>query len=318
MTAPSCYDAARQSAAVAPLPERAILAATGPHRQKFLHGVLSNDVEGLAAGQGTLAALMDAKGHITALMRALVTPDAVLLEMPADRLEPVERTLSHYRVAAPVRFGRQPTTVLAVLGPKAHEILAAAGCPIEVQEPQGHQRGRVAGHDVRVQRSSDLPADGYAVHVAPESATAVEQALRSAGAAPLTRDVLDALRIEDGRPWYGPDVTEENLLHETGLIAEYHSPTKGCYVGQEVVARLEARGGNVNKRLRGFRLGAATSAGQPVLSQGKEVGRLTTAASSPRFGPIAMGYVHRSQAEPGTVVEVAGAAAAVADFPFRS
>ena len=105
MTDPRCYDAARQSAVVAPLPERRILAATGPHRQKFLHGVLSSDIEGLSAGQGTLAALMDAKGHITALMRALVTPDAVLLEMPADRLEPVERTLSHYRVAAPVRFG---------------------------------------------------------------------------------------------------------------------------------------------------------------------------------------------------------------------
>jgi len=302
---------------VALLPERGILAATGPQRQKFLHGVLSNNVEGLGSGQGTLAALMDGKGHITALMRALVTSDAVLLEMPADRLEPVERILSHYRVAAPVRFGRQPTTVLAVLGPKAHQVLAAAGCPIEVREPQGHQTGRVAGHDVRVQRAGDLPADGYAVHVAPETAAAADQALRSAGAEPLTRDVLDALRIEDGRPWYGPDVTQENLLHETGLVAEYHSSAKGCYVGQEVVARLEARGGNVNKRLRGLRLGAATSAGQPVMSEGREVGRVTTAASSPRFGPIAMGYVHRSHAEPGTVVEVAGAAATVVAFPFR-
>jgi folate-binding protein YgfZ len=135
---------------------------------------------------------------------------------------------------------------------------------------------------------------------------------------PIGRETLDVLRIEDGRPWYGPDITEDNLLHETGLIGEYHSPTKGCYVGQEVIARLDARGGNVNKVLRGLRLSAPARAGSPVTFEGKDLGRVTTAGLSPRLGPVAMGYVHRSRFDPGTPVEVDGAAATVVTLPFEA
>ena len=106
-------------------------------------------------------------------------------------------------------------------------------------------------------------------------------------------------------------MTEENLLHETGLVAECHSPAKGCYVGQEVVARLEARGGNVNKALRGLRLSAPAAAGATVHAGGREVGRVTTAAVSPRLGPIALAYVHRGHFASGTAVEVDGAPATV-------
>jgi folate-binding protein YgfZ len=106
-------------------------------------------------------------------------------------------------------------------------------------------------------------------------------------------------------------VTEDNLLHETGLLEALHSPTKGCYVGQEVVARLEGRGGHVNKALRGLRLGAPAAAGTPVTAAGKEVGWLTTCAVSPRLGPIALGYVHRSHFAADTAVEVDGVPARV-------
>ena len=129
------------------------------------------------------------------------------------------------------------------------------------------------------------------------------------------RRILDVLRVEDGRPWYGPDITPENLLFETGLVAEYHVP-KGCYVGQEVVARLEARGGHVSRLLRGLRLGAPASPGAVVRVEGTDVGRVTTAAVSPRLGPIAMAYIHRRAFEPGTPVEVDGAPAVVNALPF--
>jgi tRNA-modifying protein YgfZ len=155
------------------------------------------------------------------------------------------------------------------------------------------------------------------LHVPPAAREAVASALESGGAVPLPPAVVDVLRIEDGRPWYGPDVTEENLLHETTLVGEYHSPSKGCYVGQEVMARLDARGGNVNKLLRGLRMSAPGAAGDLIRAGGKEVGRITTAGVSPRRGAIAMGYVHRSAAEPGTAVEVASAPATVARLPLR-
>ena len=128
---------------------------------------------------------------------------------------------------------------------------------------------------------------------------------------PIGREALDALRVEALCPWYGQDFGEDNLLHETGLLNAVHSSTKGCYVGQEVIARLEGRGGNVNKALRGLRLTAPAAAGAPVTASGKDAGWVTTAAVSPRLGPIALGYVHRSQFAAGSVVEVVGAPATV-------
>jgi folate-binding protein YgfZ len=311
------YAAARDGAALVDLPERGILEASGPQRQKFLQGMLSNDVLDRAPGEGCLAAFMTGKGHLLAFLRALVTKDAVLLEMPAERLDGAERALLHYRVAAPVRFRRLPTAVLGLLGPGAGAVLGAAGCAIGELAAEAHREASVAGHAVRVARAGDLPGAGYAIHVGPQGADAVWSALRAAGARPLGRAALDALRVEEGCVWFGPDATEDNLLHETGLVRLYHSPTKGCYVGQEVIARLEARGGHVSRQLRGLRLEAPAPPGSAVSAEGKEVGRVTTSAVSPRLGPIAMAYVHRGHFEPGTVVEVAGSPATVTGLPLE-
>jgi folate-binding protein YgfZ len=298
------------------LPDRAVLAVTGPLRLKFLHSILSNEVAGLAPGQGRRAALMDVKGRVQAFLRVLVDTDAVRLEVAGGRRDAVEQTLVHYRVAAPVRFQARADVVLAVVGPEARAVLARAGAELPELAEEGHVRGRLAGVEVLIARAGDLPGLGFVLHVPQEGTDAVASALRAAGAAELSPASLDAMRVESGRPWYGPDVTEENLLHETGVLREYHSPTKGCYVGQEVVARLEGRGGHVNKALRGLRLTAPAAAGDPVTAEGKDVGRVTTAAVSPRFGPVALAYVHRSRWDPGSAVEVAGAPASVVALPF--
>jgi len=305
------YAAARATTALVDLPSRAVLEVSGPQRQKFLQGMLSQDVAARQPGQGAHAALMSAKGAVQALLRVLVEKDVIILETDLDRIGPVQRTLEHHRVAAPVRFAARPTTVLALLGPEAARVLGTAGVDSPPASPGEHRVVAIAGHPVRLVRAGDLPGGGFVLHVAPESSAAVWEALRASGARPAGYDALDALRVEALRPWYGPDVTEENLLHETGLVAECHSPTKGCYVGQEVVARLEARGGNVNKALRGLRLSAPATAGAAVRAEGREVGRVTTAAVSPRLGPIALAYVHRGHLAPDTAVEVEGAPATV-------
>ena len=310
------YQAARESAAAIDLAERGLLAVTGPERQKFLHNLLSNDVQSRQPGQGCLAALMDVKGHLVALMRVLVAEDATLLEVPADRLSVVEAVLVHYRVGAPVRFAGRPARVLGLIGPEATARLATLGLEPPAGGGESHAVGSLRGSDVRIVRATDLPGPGFVLHVPPEGATAALEALVSAGAPLLGRQALDALRVEAGRAWYGPDVSSENLLHETGLLAQYHSPSKGCYLGQEVVARLEGRGGKVNKRLQGLRLSTPAEAGAGVTADGREVGRVTTAAVSPRLGPVALAYVHRSHFEPGTAVEVGGAAATVVALPF--
>jgi len=310
------YQAARESAAAVDLSGRGVLAVTGPNRQKFLHNMLSNDVQSRRAGEGCLAALMDVKGHLVALMRVLVAEDVVLLELPSDRLRVVEAAFVHYRVGAPVRFAERPTRVLGLLGPQASARLAALGLEPPAEGAESHALRSWGGGEARLVRAGDLPGPGFVLQAAPEAAPAILEALLSAGVPLAGREALDALRVEAGRPWYGPDVTDANLLHETGLLAQYHSATKGCYVGQEVVARLEARGGNVNKRLRGLRLSSPAEAGAAVLADGREVGRITTAAVSPRLGPVALAYVHRDHAEPGSPVEVGGAPASVEALPF--
>ena len=291
--------------------ERGTLEVSGPKRQDFLHAMLSNDISGRRPGEGCRAASMTAKGSLQALVRVLVDASVVVLETERDRLEPLRETLEHHRVGAPVRFAIRPTAVLALLGPAASEVLAAAGVVDVPQSPEAHREVRIGGQAVRLVRASDLPGGGFVLHVAPESLSAVAEALQHEGAAPLGRATLDALRVEALCPWYGTDVTEDNLLHETGLVDVCHSPTKGCYVGQELIARLEGRGGHVNKALRGLRLSAPAAPGTPILAGGKEIGAITTAAVSPRFGWIALGYVHRSHFAAGTPVEVGGAQATV-------
>jgi folate-binding protein YgfZ len=191
---------------------------------------------------------------------------------------------------------------MALLGPRSEEILRAAA----------FDRAQTL-----VASGEDLPVQGLVIHVPPESAASLWQSLREEGASPLGRHALDALRIESGEAWYGSDVTEDNLLHETGLLQKYHSPTKGCYVGQEVVARLEARGGHVSRQMRGLRLTAPVPGGARIQLSGKDVGQVTTSAVSPRLGPIALAYVHRTAFEPGTTLAVDGVSATVVTPPFE-
>ena len=311
------YAAAREGSAVFDLPDRALIAVSGPLRQKFLHNILSNDVASRTAGQGARAALMDVKGHLLAFLRVVVDPGEILLEVAGGQADAVEQALVHYRVAAPVRFARPPLAVIGLLGPGAADILRGLGADVSDLVPESHVTADLAGTPMRVVRASDLPAGGYVLYVPVDAREAVITALRDKGTFPIERAALDVLRIEEGLPWFGPDVTEENLLHETLLVKELHSSTKGCYVGQEVIARLEARGGNVNKLLRGLRLAAPCAAGDAVHAAGKEVGRVTTAGVSPELGAIAMAYVHRSAAEPGTAVLVSSGPATVARLPLR-
>jgi folate-binding protein YgfZ len=314
--AATAYNQAREDAVSFPLADRALLIVSGPLRQKFLQGLLSNDVASRTSGHGCRAALMDAKGHLLAFLRVLVADDEVVLEVPAARRDEVERLLNHYRVAAPVRFAKSSEVVIGLGGPRVIERLRALDASTTDLAPESHLRVMLGGPSVRLVRAGDLPVAGYVLHVPEPLARETQDLLTSAGFGVLETPTLDALRIEEGRAWYGTDVTAQNLLHDTGLVSEYHSPTKGCYIGQENVARLEARGAHTNQRLRGFKLSEARPAGTVLRADGKEVGAFTTAAVSPRQGPIAMGYVHRSQMEPGTMLEADGARAEVAVLPM--
>ena len=290
----------------------------GPHRVSFLHRLLSNDIAGLATGQTRLAALMNLKGQQVAWMRVMAEDDAVICEVPREVRDIVIETFVHYKVGAPVRFEQPEAVIFGLFGGRAPDALRDLGFfdPPPAKEAFASIAGPFGA--LRASRGSDLPALGFTLHTDPVAAVAVEECLRLVLGESMAPATLETLRVEEGIPWHGIDVTENNLLHETGQLGVYHSPSKGCYLGQEVVARLEGRGGNVNRRFRGFKCARPASAGEAILADSKEVGSLTSAGESPEFGAIAMGYVHRSHSDPGTQVRLAGGAAEVIKLPFRA
>jgi folate-binding protein YgfZ len=295
-----------------------LIRVTGPQRVKFLHNLLSNDIAGLAAGHSRLAALMNLKGQQVAWMRVMAEGDALICELPLEVRDSVVDTFAHYKVGAPVRFEKVDATVFGLFGEKAPEALIALGLASIPTGIETFTTDSFSGHAVRVSRGRDLPARGFTLHATQAAVVALEEKLRSTLGEPIAPATLETLRVEEGLPWHGIDVKEENLLHETGQLNVYHSPAKGCYLGQEVVARLEGRGGNVSRRLLGLKCARTVSAGEEVRAEGKVVGQVTSAGISPEFGAIAMAYIHRSHAEPGVWVSVGEVPGEVAALPFRS
>ncbi len=295
-----------------------LIRVVGPQRVKFLHNLLSNDISGLAPGQSRLAALMNLKGQQVAWMRVMAESDALVCALPLEVRDTVVDTFLHYKVGAPVRFEKVEAAVFGVFGDRASEALISLGLTTIPTGIETFTHDSLSGSAVRVSRERDLPARGFSLHAAHAAAMAIEERLRSLLGEPIAPATLETLRVEEGIPWHGIDVKEENLLHETGQLSVYHAPSKGCYLGQEVVARLEGRGGNVNKRLVLMKCSRAVSAGQDITTDGKTAGRVTSAGVSPEFGAIAMGYVHRSHADEGAMVDIDGARAEVRILPFRS
>jgi folate-binding protein YgfZ len=169
--------------------------------------------------------------------------------------------------------------------------------------------------------ASDGPVAGYDVIGAAADATAIRQALIAAGAETASDQDLETLRIERGRPRFGADMTEETIPLEAGLEERAISRTKGCYVGQEVIVRVQDRGhGRVARKLVGLTFDAGSNIparGDAVQSSDREIGRVTSATWSPALArPIALGYVHRDFTAPGTHVSVAGADAVVTALPL--
>ena len=145
---------------------------------------------------------------------------------------------------------------------------------------------------------------------------ALRTALEEAGAVPVADAAVECLRVERGRPRYGIDLDESVIPQEAGLNERAVSFTKGCYVGQETVARLYYRG-KPNRQLRGLQLSAAVDSGEELVFDGRVVGRVASVAQSPRFGPIGLALVRR-EAPPGSTVAVGDSVTAeVTELPFR-
>lgn len=302
------YRAAREGAAVIDRSALGKAEVEGRDRASFLHGMLTNDVKGLAPGQGCAAAFLDAHGKVMALLRVYALADRLLLELPAGLTQKTLLLLDKYLISEKASF--EPVddayAILSVQGPKAGALLAGlAGQSLDLA-PLAHVQASVAGQPVRIIQRSEFGAlPGFHVWTAPAAADAIRAALREAGATPLEDDVAEILRVEAGEPAFPQDADESVLFPELGR-EDLVSYTKGCYIGQEVVARVKYRG-HVNRALTGLRIEGerVPAPGAAVATAEKEVGRITSAVRSPALGaPIALAYVRREHREPGQTVSV--------------
>ena len=296
---------------------------TGRDRQAFLHGMLSNDVKGLAPGQGLPAAFLDAHGKVMALLCVYALEDRLLLELPASLTEKTLERLDHFLISEKVSF--EPCdgawTILAVQGPAAASLLSRLAGQELALPPYAHTTVSIAGAEVRVVHRREGSVPGFHCWTAADHGAALWRALVGAGAVPAGMQALEALRVEGGAAWYGRDVDETVILPETRLESPV-SYTKGCYIGQEVVARVKYRG-HVNRGLSGLVLDGdrVPAHGARVVADGKDVGRVTSAVLSPALGrPIALAYVRREHFEPGAQVDIddgrGAMRATVAALPF--
>jgi folate-binding protein YgfZ len=320
------YRTVREAAGLVDLSFRGLLCLEGSERLRWLNGQITQDVKALRPGQGVRAAALTVKGRILADLVVLGRPDAVWIDLPRQRAEVVREAFDRHIIADDVRVTDASSRLarLAVLGPEAPARLAGIlGDSAAALPPYAHIDGELAGSPVTVLASRRLRSPGFDLFLPAEAAGAVWQALAAGGLAPVGMAALEVLRIEAGWPWQGPDFGEEQLLMEA-LTADRVSFTKGCYLGQEVVIRIEHQG-HLNKRLCGLVVtgDAVPPVGATLHSGERAVGSLTSAAWSPALRrPIALGYVRRESWDPGTALRVAWeggeAEAAVAALPFVS
>ena len=304
------YRQLREECGLLELQGRGKLLVRGRDAAEYLQGQLTNDIEALQAGEGCYAALLDRKGHIQADMRVLRTgEEEIWLDTEPEGLEPARRHLQMYKIGREVEVedltGERAT--LALIGPRSAAVAATPPLPEFASAEVA-----VAGIECLATGTSG----GLDLLVATDDAERLRAALLDAGAAAVSPEAVEILRVEAGVPRFGAEMGPESMPAEAGIDATAVSFTKGCYIGQEPVARLHYKG-RPNRHLRGLSLSAPAAAGESLRLGDKEVGRIGTACVSPAHGPIALAVVRR-EAEPGAALAVGedGVMAQVTDLPF--
>ena len=294
------YELLTKDAGLVERAARSVMELEGDEAAEFLQGQVTNDVEALEPGEGCYAALLDHKGKLRTDMRVLrLAPDRLLVDAePAGRAL-LRHTFETYSLGRRVRSRdlSDERVMLSLIGPAARARLEAAPAETEHSFVEGEHGLHVATHL------------GVDLIVPAGEADAVR------GAAPaVSEEAAECLRIEAGRPRLGLDMDSSTIPQEAGLNERAVSFTKGCYVGQETVARLHYRG-KPNRHLRGLRLSEPAAHGDPILMRDRQLGTVGSACVSPTFGAIALALVRR-EAGPGDEVEVGGVTATVVALPF--
>ena len=301
MIATSEYELLTESVGLVDRSERGMFVVRGAEAADFLQGQVSNDVEALAPGTGCYATVLNHKGKLRTDLRVLRGEDFFWLDTEAIGHAVLRHMLDTYTLGRAVEWedAGEAHSILSLIGPAADGLAE--------QAPPADEHSFVdsgAGLWVR----TDLGID---VLCSTERAELLREEL---GVETVSEEAAECVRIESGRPRLGFDMDSETIPQEAGINERAVDFEKGCYVGQETVARLHWRG-KPNRHLRGLRLSEPVERRTEIVLGEKVVGRIASTCVSPRLGPIALALVRR-EAAPGDTVTVGGAEAEVVELPF--
>lgn len=317
------YRAFRQGAGLFRPPSVAQVEITGSQRAEFLNRLCTNRLDRIQPGEGLETFLADANGRVLYHVLVYAGPESLVLHTAAGLGPGLCSHLDHYLIREYVQFHDRSSHwgELILAGPQSADIvqhLTTANLPasdeyIAVVGAEWNDR------PLMIRRLQERGFQTFHLAGAAADMGPLWQALRQLGATACGLRALETVRIEEGFPVVGLDITEKTLPQEVGRNEKAISFNKGCYLGQEIVARIDSRGA-VNKILSGIRLQAADvpSPGGELTSGGQAAGQITSAAYSPGFGAsVALAYIRRQFHEPGTVLDSAWGPATVVELPMR-
>lgn len=297
---PDAYTAAHESAVFVDRSDLGMLKITGETRLDLLHRMSTQDLNSLSSGEGAATVFTTEIGRIIDRILVYVSSDTVYALTGEGNSDPFARYLMRF-----VFFNddfhlediSDDTAIFGVYGPQAGALLTVAGFP-ETDLPLHHWRQTtIDGTTAYIHRTDPVAGDGYFVMSRQEDAAALRAALAGAGITEIDDAAFDFLRVESGQPRFGRELTADYIPLETGLWDDV-SFHKGCYVGQEIIARMESRG-KLAKQLVLLRPEAPVNPGAPIMADGKAAGSITSAAVGPD-GPLALGYVKTAVLDVGT------------------
>jgi glycine cleavage system T protein len=325
------YRAVREAVGIADLSHRGKLRVTGEDRVKWLQSVISNDLLSLQPGQGRYSSFLSHKGKMLTYFRCYTQTDAVMLEDVGeigDQTYSALRKFLLYGTKAKMENCRETWGLLLVSGPKASPVMKAAfGTDVEDLKPITFISAAIGGHTALVIRAEETGERDYEILIPSDGLVTAWERLMEAGKphgiTPIGSQAREALRMEAGIPMAGPDLNEEIVPPEANLQDKAFSLSKGCYPGQEVVARMDTYG-SVRRHLVGLIVKGSVvpPRGAKLFSGNREVGWVSSATLSPELkAPIAFGFPLRDFSAAGTALSIeAGTAryeATVQPLPFR-
>lgn len=304
------YAIAETEAGVVDFSQRSHLELTGRDRIKFLQNFCTNDLLPLQPGQGCEAFLTSLQGKVLAHLFVFVGDDHLAIESAAGSEDAIAAHLDKYLITEDVEIHRRTADwgEFLLIGSECIRRLADMGIAVDDWKPYDHRTADIDGIAFEIRRHDWTKQPGFSLIMPRSELAAIWSRLTERGFRPVGSQAFHALRIEACMPWDGMDITDDNLAQEVGRTEEAICFSKGCYLGQEPIARIDALG-HVNRELRGLRLatGPIPAPGTPVFGKagGAAIGTITSAALCYRNDlPIALAYLRRNHLETSSTVFV--------------